>query len=183
MSTFTTPAERERLHAFAVDRRYDLRTCNPTHRPFYAFMERYKDAVDSAPMLLILAAEIEAYQANVRTTPEMWAAYGQLAELARWRVTQLDVLIRRTQLLEEPGLQHRTALEALQLLDQPCDSAKRAWHYAMQPLRVDSCIVIDQRDNAIQELIRERAVDHPTLCIQCLHTIDFIGTEAKFLVQ
>ncbi|MDZ4720004.1 MAG: hypothetical protein SH847_16255 [Roseiflexaceae bacterium] len=83
-------AELERLHALALDRRYDLRTCNPTHGRFYAFMSAYTDAANSESALLTLAATIDAYRAGSSATQELLVAYGQLAELARWRVAQLS---------------------------------------------------------------------------------------------
>ncbi len=81
------PSEQElqRLHEQAINRRYDLRVCNPAHGGFYAFMARYKDAVDDADALEQLAEEIVARQARLTHDPGLAESFGRLADLARWR--------------------------------------------------------------------------------------------------
>jgi hypothetical protein len=77
--------ELQRLHEQAVNRRYDLRVCNPAHGGFYAFMARYKDAVDDADALEQLAEEIVARQARLTHDAGLFESFGRLADLARWR--------------------------------------------------------------------------------------------------
>lgn len=81
--------ELQRLHEQAVSRRYDLRVCNPAHGGFYAFMERYKDAVDDADALEKLAEEIVARQARLTHDAGLHESFGRLADLARWRARML----------------------------------------------------------------------------------------------
>lgn len=85
-----TTSELVQLHRHALTRRYDLRTCNPAHGPFYALMARYRDAVHDSAALRALAAEIDSFHAGARGDQELRAAYGQLAALARWRAADLD---------------------------------------------------------------------------------------------
>lgn len=79
----------ERLHKQAIDRRYDLRVCNPAHGGFYAFMARYKDVADDPAALDILAEEIAVRQAALAYDAGLAESFGQLAELARWRARML----------------------------------------------------------------------------------------------
>ncbi|MCS6941002.1 MAG: hypothetical protein NZM94_17150 [Roseiflexus sp.] len=81
--------ELQRLHEQAVSRRYDLRVCNPAHGGFYAFMARYKDAVDDADALERLAEEIVARQARLTHDAGLYESFGRLADLARWRARKL----------------------------------------------------------------------------------------------
>lgn len=78
-----------RLHEQAVNRRYDLRVCNPAHGGFYAFMARYKDVADDPAALDILVEEITARQAALVYDADLAGSFGQLAELARWRARML----------------------------------------------------------------------------------------------
>lgn len=78
-----------RLHEQAVNRRYDLRVCNPAHGGFYAFMARYKDAVDDADALEQLAEEIVERQARLAHDAGLHESFGRLADLARWRARML----------------------------------------------------------------------------------------------
>lgn len=81
------PSEHElqRLHEQAVNRRYDLRVCNPAHNGFYAFMAQYAAAVDDADALEHLAEEIARHQARLRRDAGLYESFGHLANLARWR--------------------------------------------------------------------------------------------------
>jgi hypothetical protein len=87
----SAPSEHElqRLHEQAVNRRYDLRVCNPAHGGFYAFMARYKDAVDDAAALEQLAEEIITRQARLTHDAGLYESFGRLADLARWRARML----------------------------------------------------------------------------------------------
>ncbi len=90
-SRASPPSDHElwRLHEQAVNRRYDLRVCNPAHGGFYAFMAQYKDAVDDADALDQLAQEIEARQARLAHDAGLYESFGRLADLARWRARML----------------------------------------------------------------------------------------------
>lgn len=90
-SSVTAPSEYElqHLHEQAINRRYDLRVCNPAHGGFYAYMADYKDAVDNVDALDHLAAEIVAHQARLTHDPGLSASFERLAELARWRARRL----------------------------------------------------------------------------------------------
>ncbi len=81
--------EMEKLHAMTMNRRYDLRVCNPLHGKFYALMNRYQDVVDNIDGLLALAEAIDAEQRSPGRAPDMAESYSQIGELARWRVDQL----------------------------------------------------------------------------------------------
>lgn len=81
--------ELQRLHEQAVNRRYDLRVCNPAHGGFYAFMARYKDAVDNADALEQLAEEIVERQARLTHDGGLYESFGRLADLVRWRARML----------------------------------------------------------------------------------------------
>ncbi|ABU57817.1 MULTISPECIES: hypothetical protein [Roseiflexus] len=83
--------ELQRLHEQAVNRRYDLRVCNPAHGGFYAFMARYKDAADDPDALEQLAEEIVARQARLVHDAGLFESFGHLADLARWRARALRV--------------------------------------------------------------------------------------------
>ncbi|NNJ13241.1 DUF2892 domain-containing protein [Chloroflexales bacterium ZM16-3] len=82
----------ERMHAQAVDRDYDLRTCNPAHGPFYSAMARYKDLVDDPTALRDLADSLGPWVSGERGPLDLRDSYRQLAEMARWRATTLDQL-------------------------------------------------------------------------------------------
>lgn len=94
--TRSAPSEAalERLHEQAVNRRYDLRVCNPAHGGFYSFMARYKDASADPAALEALAMEIDERQARLAHESGLRESFGQLAELARWRARTLRVLSR-----------------------------------------------------------------------------------------
>lgn len=81
-----TTAELEQLHELALNRRYDVQTAHP----FDAFMAHYSDVADNPTALLALATEIDGYRIGLRATHELWSAYGQLVELARWRAAQIE---------------------------------------------------------------------------------------------
>jgi|GEM_PF-1147859 len=87
--TALSEQELQRLHEQAINRRYDLRICNPAHSDFYAYMARYKDAVNDANALDHLAEEIVAHQARLTHDPGLYESFGHLAELARWRARML----------------------------------------------------------------------------------------------
>ncbi|ABQ89414.1 hypothetical protein [Roseiflexus sp. RS-1] len=90
-SNVTAPSQQElqHLHEQAINRRYDLRVCNPAHGGFYAYMARYKDTVNDADALDHLAEEIVARQARLTHDPGLYESFGRLAELARWRARML----------------------------------------------------------------------------------------------
>jgi len=90
-SNVTALSERElqHLHEQAIDRRYDLRVCNPAHGGFYAYTARYKDTVNDADALDHLAEEIVARQARLSHDSGLYESFGRLAELARWRARML----------------------------------------------------------------------------------------------
>jgi 23S rRNA A1618 N6-methylase RlmF len=84
-----TEVELERLHHATINRRYDLRVCNPAHGPFYGFMADYSAHADDRNRLLELAEVIEDYRSRSHEDAETLAAYGQLVMLARWRAAQV----------------------------------------------------------------------------------------------
>ncbi|MGQ9548497.1 MAG: hypothetical protein ACUVSY_03480 [Roseiflexus sp.] len=88
-ATALSERELQRLHEQAINRRYDLRVCNPAHGGFYAYMARYKDAVNDADTLDHLAEEIVVHQARLIHDPGLYESFGRLAELARWRAHTL----------------------------------------------------------------------------------------------
>lgn len=85
-----TEDQLQRLHNQATDRRHDLRVCNPEHGRFYAFMADYSRHADDPAALVELAAAIAEWAERPGTPPDMRDAYGQLAELARWRQSKLS---------------------------------------------------------------------------------------------
>lgn len=81
--------EFERLHEQAVNRRYDLRVCNPAHGGFYALMERYKLVADDPAQLDSLAEEIAMRRTRMTHDDILGASFEQLAQLALWRARYL----------------------------------------------------------------------------------------------
>jgi hypothetical protein len=87
-----TEDQLQRLHNQAIDRRHDLRVCNPEHGRFYAFMAEYSRQVDDPAALAELAASIDEWAERPGTPPDMRDSYRQLAKLARWRQGKLNNL-------------------------------------------------------------------------------------------